>query len=356
MRAAAVVALVASMATSAMGAPTGFRALDKSAIMVKAPEKVALIAITRAGERLVAVGEHGVITYSDDNGQTWRQSAVPVTVTLTAVAFATSLQGWAVGHYGVVLHTIDGGVTWQVQLTGIEVIQLTNAAAKAEVVDTNDSIAAQRALRRANFFAAAGPDKPFLTIWVQDSLHVTIFGAYRMAVKTTDGGKTWSDFSLHIADPLSHHLYGVAAIGQTEYIAAETGLVFESKDGGENFTEATKPVAASLFGVIGTGDGGALVFGVAGTAWRTGDSGLSWQPVAFGSDANLVAAVTLANGAILVLGEDGLMYLSTDHARSFRHLPGIQPMALFAAAQAANGDVILIGNFGVIVVPCGEFT
>jgi hypothetical protein len=38
-------------------------------------------------------------------GRQWRQASVPVSVTLTAVSFATPQLGWAVGHAGVVLHT-----------------------------------------------------------------------------------------------------------------------------------------------------------------------------------------------------------------------------------------------------------
>jgi hypothetical protein len=44
-------------------ADTGFRALDEAAISVKAPSQIFLAGITRAGGRLIAVGEHDVIIY-----------------------------------------------------------------------------------------------------------------------------------------------------------------------------------------------------------------------------------------------------------------------------------------------------
>jgi len=99
-----------SLPFRAIAALTGIPALDTPAIMVKAPTKVLLVAITRAPDnRLVAVGEHGVAIYSDDNGTSWTQASVPVNVTLTCVSFATAKIGWAAGHYGVVLNTQDGG-------------------------------------------------------------------------------------------------------------------------------------------------------------------------------------------------------------------------------------------------------
>ena len=110
----AVGILLSTVISAPMGdaAPaTGIRALDEGAITVKAPDKVVLIAVARAGNRLVAAGEHGVICYSDDNGITWVQGKVPVDVTLTTVAFVSPTDGWAAGHYGVILHTTDAGAT-----------------------------------------------------------------------------------------------------------------------------------------------------------------------------------------------------------------------------------------------------
>ena len=81
---------------------------------VKSPRATGsvLLDVTRAGQRLVAVGERGHVLYSDDNGQNWQQGAVPVSVTLTAVHFPGAQKGWAVGHDGVVLHSQDGGENW----------------------------------------------------------------------------------------------------------------------------------------------------------------------------------------------------------------------------------------------------
>ena len=72
-----------------------------------------LLSVTQAGARLVAVGEHGIIVYSDNQGKSWTQAAVPVSVTLTAVFFPDPQVGWAVGHDGVVLRSQDGGKTWE---------------------------------------------------------------------------------------------------------------------------------------------------------------------------------------------------------------------------------------------------
>src|SRR3978361_900254 len=71
--------------------PAGFDLLSEPSIQVRFPASVALIAIAKAGNRLVAVGVHGVVIYSDNNGVSWTQAYSPVNVTLTCVGFATRM-------------------------------------------------------------------------------------------------------------------------------------------------------------------------------------------------------------------------------------------------------------------------
>src|SRR5688572_26713616 len=64
-------AQIASAATSA-------DPLNRPAPSVAQPQRALLNGIVRAGQRLVAVGEHGLVIWSDDNGKAWHQAAVPV--------------------------------------------------------------------------------------------------------------------------------------------------------------------------------------------------------------------------------------------------------------------------------------
>lgn len=332
-------------------AATGIRDLDTPAIKLKAPDKIVLIAITRAGNRLVAVGEHGGIVYSDDNGHSWKQAAVPVDVTLTCVTFVDALHGWAAGHYGVILHTDDGGLTWQEQLNGLQANQLTMAAAQQASTDGDQSPGAPLAMRRAQFFMNAGPDKPFFTILATSPQDALVFGAYRMVMRTQDGGKTWQDWSLHIYDHLSHNLYDVATDGGSIIIAAETGLVFVSTDGGQSFPETTQPTDASLFAVSPTGDGGIFVCGVAGRAALSEDGGQSWTPISVGSSSNLTSAHLLPSGILLVTAESGRVFISLDHGHSFTALADVPPMSVYDITQAQDDDLVAVGSGGVSIIP-----
>ena len=294
--------------------------LNTPAVKVKALTGIFLVAITHAGDRLVAVGEHGVVIYSDDAGSTWTQADVPVNATLTCVAFATPSLGWAAGHFGVILNTIDGGKTWAVQLNGLQVNELAlasaqDAAVQASASPANTSPALALAMKRAKLFMANGPDKPFLSMVLLGPQKIMVFGAYRMAMLTTDGGKTWLDWNLHVYDRLSRDLYDAALIGSDIYIAAETGLVFRSTDGGNTFPQVASPSQVTLFGVLGAHDGSVLVYGVAGNCFRSTNGGQVWMAINLGTEDNLIAGRVLRSGAIVIARESGGLFISHDNGK-----------------------------------------
>jgi photosystem II stability/assembly factor-like uncharacterized protein len=325
--------------------------LFEQAILVKDPRGVLLISIARAGDRLVAVGEHGVIVYSDDNGKNWVQATVPVSVTMTSVAFATSKDGWAAGDCGVVLHTRDGGATWQEQITGVRVNQMIMATAIKFSAMNPNSIAAQTALRRANIFMQDGPDKPFFSILPFSVKNVMIFGAYRMCVRSADGGKSWDDCSLDVADPISHNLYDAIQEGSSIYIAGEVGMVFHSSDDGNTFPQVASPADDTLFGILHTANNTLVTFGVAGHMFRSVDEGMTWSPVNIAAQANLTAGIILRSGTIIAVSEAGDVYASNDDGLTFHVSGSNQGMGLFDLVQAVNGDIVFVGTGGVRVVP-----
>jgi len=342
-----VVAACWLMAQAARAA-TGILALDEPAPAVRVPAGVMIDAITRAGGRIVAAGEHGVVIYSDDSGTTWVQARVPVDATLTAIAFADPANGWATGNFGVILHTSDGGATWRLQLNGFQADQLTLQAAQRAAAAHSQSPGAPRAIARAQHLIAQDDPKPFLSIWVQNARRAIVFGAYRLAMVTNDGGRTWTDCSLSIADAVSHHIYAAAQVGADIYLAGEAGLVFRSQDAGASFPAAAPAGAVTLFGVLGTGGGGVLVYGVAGALFRSTDGGASWVPGNLPTGSDLTDAIVLASGAILLTAESGTLYISHDHGAGFTALPVRVPMAVYAALQAPDGSLIVTGSGGVM--------
>lgn len=61
--------------------------LDMPALQQAQQENLLLLSVEKAGDRLVASGEHGVVIFSDDQGQHWQQAEVPGSTLLTSLHF-----------------------------------------------------------------------------------------------------------------------------------------------------------------------------------------------------------------------------------------------------------------------------
>jgi len=321
------------------------------AIAVRNPTKVFMIAGANAGSRLIAGGEHGIIVYSDDAGGHWTQAQVPVSVTITSIAFATPQIGWAVGGFGVILGTQDGGVNWVKQLDGNAEIPLLNAATQAFIASQPPgSDAITHATRRAEILAGGGPDKPFLSLLAISPTQVIAFGAYRFAERSDDAGKSWTDWSMHIGDELSHNIYGAAAIGGAYYLVSEEGLIFKSTDGGQSFPQLAQIGDGTLFGITDNGAGGILTYGVAGQMFLSTDAGKTWNPSNFAGTANVNSVILLPSGLLLAGDAGGGLWVSLDHGNNFK-LVFRNPLIAINALQPIDAKRFLIlSDIGVLPI------
>jgi photosystem II stability/assembly factor-like uncharacterized protein len=96
--------------TAAAGGGAGF--VDLPAAQSSGAAKASLVAAARAVKRTVAVGDHGIVVLSDDDGKTFHQAkSVPARATLNDVTFVSDKGGWFVAHWGGILYRVDGGET-----------------------------------------------------------------------------------------------------------------------------------------------------------------------------------------------------------------------------------------------------
>lgn len=283
-------------------------ALQRPAPMARQPERALYLAAAPAGQRLVAVGERGMIAVSDDAGGHWRQVPAPVSATLTGVQFVSPKIGWAIGHYGVVLHSTDAGETWVRQLDGRSAAQTILAAARQRMSVSPESKAAQSALHNAEQLVADGPDKPLLDLHFQNELSGLVVGAYNLAFRTDDGGRSWQPLSDRIDNPKANHLYGIAAQGNTLYLAGERGLLLRSDDGGGSFERLRLPYEGSLFAVAVPTTDSVLVAGLKGNAWRSTDRGRSWQRITGAPPVSFIAALAQGDKEPLLLNQAGQFF------------------------------------------------
>jgi len=67
-----------------------------------------------------AVGDGGVILYTDDAGNIWKEQNGGTNTWLKSIDFTDPANGWAVGAGGTIIHTNNGGISWNQQESGTE--------------------------------------------------------------------------------------------------------------------------------------------------------------------------------------------------------------------------------------------
>lgn len=322
--------------------------LDMPARLSERAKSAVLNAVAIAGQRVVAVGEAGIILLSDDNGQTWRQAkVVPTSVTLTNVRFATASTGWAVGHSGVVLKTTDSGENWARQLDGKQAAQIELAAADA-AMQSNVEAGARRQ-RDAQRMVTEGADKPFLDVYFFDEQNGLVVGAYGLIFATRDGGKTWVSQLGLVDNPKSRHLYHFAVAGTELLLTGEQGALYRVSEAGQRFTAMSSPYAGTLFGALAVPGGNTLVFGLRGNAFISPDQGTSWTKVDFVQPITLTAGTRLRDGRWVVADETGRVLVSRDGTQFVN--PGVPKMnAATGVVEAADGSLVLSTQHGAVRV------
>ncbi|WP_085314977.1 WD40/YVTN/BNR-like repeat-containing protein [Derxia lacustris] len=273
-----------------------------------------LLGSARAGTRIVAVGERGVVLLSDDDGKSYRQAAaVPVRSTLTAVSFADPQHGWAVGHDGVVLASADGGEHWTLQRRDTAV------------------------------------DQPLFSVLFTSASSGWACGLWSLLLHTDDGGQHWETVTLPAPDGArraDRNLYRLFADPNGAlYIAAERGSVLRSADGGASWRYLDTGYRGSLWAGTALADGTLLVAGLRGSLYRSADAGASWQPV----DSGIRSSITdlVASGRkIRASALDGNTLASDDAGASFSHAQRDDRPTLTTLVTASDGRALLFGRSG----------
>lgn len=306
-----------------------------------------LMAVARAGHRIVAVGLRGLIVFSDDDGESWRQGQAPVQTDLLAVQFVTPTQGWASGHDAVILHTQDAGVTWTRQFDNrIAVVELK--AYYQKKVDAGDPLAGAF-LKEIELNTQGDTSLPFLSIYFTDLQNGFAVGSFGMIVATRDGGKHWLPWLDHIDNKGFLNLNAIRKIGDRLIIVGEQGGVYRYDPQAASFIATPAPYKGSFFDVVGTGDF-LLAFGLRGTAYRSDGSGTEWRQVETSVTESLTAGVVLDNGAKVVLATSGGgLIVSTDGCLTFQSLQTLHPMLFTTVSTLGSDRIVLAGLQGINV-------
>ncbi len=280
------------------------------------PTHSMLLDVARAGQRLVAVGELGIVLLSDDGGKTFRQAkSVPVSSTLTAVNFIDANRGWAVGQWGVIIATDDGGESWQLQR-----------------VDTS-------------------VDQPLFSVMFRNQNDGFAVGLWSLFLKTTDGGRTWTPIKLQPppgskrADRNLMKIFGDSK--GTLYVAGEQGTVLRSTDEGATWNYLASGYRGTFWTGMAAADGSLFVAGLRGTLYRSLDGGDSWAPVPSGASDSITSLAEIG-GTVVGVGLEGNVTAGETTGGRFSDQIRPDKKDLTGVIGAAPGRLIFTSTEGIL--------
>ncbi|WP_227816283.1 WD40/YVTN/BNR-like repeat-containing protein [Nitrogeniibacter aestuarii] len=313
--AAVAAALVSGLSWGATEPPLVAEFRPDPAERAAFPTQTMMLDAARAGARIVAVGDRGVILLSDDDGKRYRQArSVPVGATLTSVSFIDEKNGWAVGHWGAILRTTDGGESWTQQ--------------RLDVAE----------------------DRPLFAVHFTDAQHGVAVGLWSLVLRTDDGGAHWLPVELP-APPgerfADRNLFAAFGSGRIFYVAGERGTVLSSHDGGQTWTYHMTGYRGSFWTGTAFDDGTVLVAGMRGNVYRSSDGGMQWTEIDSGVRTSLTSIQHL-NGETLAVGLDGVILSSRDEGRTFKVTQQADRQALTAVVPLRDGAAALFARGGVV--------
>lgn len=324
--------------------------ITEPAVMQESFDNLLLLGLAQAGKRMIAVGEQGVILFSDNQGESWQQAQVPSSVLLTAVHFFDNQNGWAVGHDGVVLSTQDAGETWQLQLQAEQINQLKVSALEVLVSQPVPEHVAdpegwleelEYQLDDARVALEEQASAPLLDVLFIDQHRGFAVGAYGTLLFTSDGGKQWRYAGQRINNPDGLHLNALYLDTHKRlYILGEAGLLLRSQNAGLHWETLESPYGGSLFAAFETD--AFYLLGLRGNAFKQlADE--QWERVVLPVHATVNAAFVSAESAYLA-GQGGL--LLRGQKGYFRPL-GKQGLRSYADLSVIDQTLLLVGEAGI---------
>lgn len=301
--------------------------------------------VSNVGPLIWAVGERGIICFSNDGGTTWTSRITPFECSLKTVCFLTNTIGWVAGHRtrtgtmtqqsAVLLHTRDGGKTW------------TDLTAKS-VTNFNSS---------SHFPATALPGIIHIQFFGLDSA-IAVTSPMRnrsghAIFRSDDGGHTWSPIASDqsggpwLAGQFLSESDGIVAGQHQSYAAvvADQAVVINRP---EPTLRAIRSVSLdpTAHGWI-AGDGGFLL--------KTDDAGVTWkQPVGqMPRELNEMLdfhAIAHNNATILLGGNPGTTLLhSANNGEDWKRVSLPLTGCLNRLRFLNETEVIGVGSLGQIV-------
>jgi photosystem II stability/assembly factor-like uncharacterized protein len=219
-------------------------------------------------QKIWAVGPGGTVIRSDDGGETWQDLSLHRDVTLNGVSFASDTEGWVVGEFGSILHTSDGGQTWQEQKNVQNLPKYTRP-------DLSEEDAIKQRVPQLYL-----EDLFLVAVSFRNPREGYIAAESGILLKTEDGGENWTNLPSGSFNTL---LSVTAAEGQhKDVITGVLGTLGSQTDGKWEISQEVRSHVLTWLRNASFAKNGSfgLACGGKGTILVTQDGGSSWKSLA----------------------------------------------------------------------------
>lgn len=309
----------------------GMPAVDSVYGGYPAAMQIILIDPASAGRRLVALGgskrgwarvhNAGTVWESIDAGESWRNisrvaPASYKSANVMAAAWSAGETVWAAVKGVGMSRSVDGGLTWEVRWPAGRSTTLASGA----VHPTNPDIA----------YAA--------------------FGDGTGVVKTTNGGKTWTDSDAGLPAGGNFEAFGISESDpETLYVgsASEPKHAWVTHDGGLHWLPTGSPPKAQAYGLgmqasflsVHPTDKMTVLYATWVTLWQTKDGGTTWSDLTAnakpGDDTGTMWNGT-GYGGLVTTNVEWNPYVSEKYKFKRAFLQGMDAGKIWAAADAGS--------------------
>ncbi|MBN1356598.1 hypothetical protein JXA40_10095 [bacterium] len=267
-----------------------------------------------SGDQSMAVGYGWILSYDRE-----KNSLTKIRDTcghqLLSVDFGGSGTGIAVGTWGIVFRTIDSGRTWTLDdsllapdLKCVDFDRLGNGVAvgaEGRMLITSDWggtwMAGEDTVQLDLNAVAHSRDRVFI-----------VAGDCGMILISEDAGGSWRSLAV-----TGEHLNGIIFPGDgTGFIAGDRGTLLQTRDGGFSWTNRSLNLKNDISGIVFRDEQTGWIYGSDGLIMETGDGGKTWIAQYTGISADLGCGAFGPDGFSLVTSSGGIILESRSWGRN----------------------------------------
>lgn len=292
----------------------------------------------------------------------WTSQVSNTTTDLYGLHFPDATNGWAVGADGFITKSSDSGANWSSQTSGtirsrdgifmIDDNTGFTVGDRAIICSTTDGGAMDWSVTQITGYSGVFMHDvhfPTSDIGYISANSGTVF-------KTIDGGDNWTDVSVPSAVTRYRGVYFVSS--STGWLVGSGGNIVHTTNGGTSWQNQTSQSGTQLHGVDFIDASNGWVVGTNGIIKKTTDGGVTWVPLTSGVTTLLKAVdfIDASNG--WAVGEGGVILRTEDGGASWYQQPAdvsedLHDIQAFsdqvAIAVGVNGTVLKTTNGGGVL-------